>query len=194
MREQFQAFLAGDDAAFGDFYREVNPRISAYCYKLAPDAWQDIVQELWERVIALRTKNSPSFSRRGQGVVIESPLSFLFQVARNLTVDHFRRSHFTEDISDDLAAEDGRATDLETLVLESLERLAFEDRELLVMNIYSGYKFEEIAKIQNRSVDAVWQQASRARKKLREFVMQDAKRLGIALPAVSNTKKEGSAV
>ena len=123
---------------------------------------------------------------------MESPLSFLFQIARNLTVDHFRRSHITEAMNDDIAAEDGRPTDLETLILESLERLEFDDREVLVLNIYSGYKFEEIAKLQNRSVEAVWQQASRARKKLREFVVQDAKRLGIALPAIK--KKEGTVV
>jgi RNA polymerase sigma-70 factor, ECF subfamily len=185
MRELFQAFLSGDDAAFGEIYREVNPRISAYCYKLAPDVWQDVVQELWERVISMRSK-------RNTGRDIESPLSFLFQIARNLTTDHFRRLHVTEDVSEDIAAEDHRTTDLETLVLESIERLPFDDREVLVLNIYSGYKFEEIAKIQDRSVDAVWQQASRARKKLREFVMQDAKRLGVALPAMSK-KKEGTA-
>jgi RNA polymerase sigma-70 factor (ECF subfamily) len=186
MREQFQAFLAGDDAAFGEIYREVNPRISAYCYKLAPDVWQDVVQELWERVISLRSK-------RNSDRDIESPLSFLFQVARNLTVDHFRRSHITEEVTEDIAAEEAPPTDLETLVLESLERLPFDDREVLVLNIYSGYKFEEIAKIQNRKVDAVWQQASRARKKLREFVVQDAKHLGIEIPSVSPKKKEGSA-
>src|ERR1044071_4399626 len=99
MRELFQAFLAGDDAAFGEIYREVNPRISAYCYKLAPDAWQDVVQELWERVISLRTK-------RNVGNTIESPLSFLFQIARNLTVDHFRSTHPTEAVTEAIAADD----------------------------------------------------------------------------------------
>lgn len=184
MRELFQAFLSGDDAAFGEIYREMNPRVSAYCFKLAPDVWQDIVQELWERVISLRAKH----------IDIESPLSFLFHVARNLTIDHFRRSVESRPILENDATTEEPAHDLEALVLESLERLAFDDREVLVLNIYSGYKFDEIAKIQGRSTEAVWQQASRARKKLRQLVVEDAKRLGIALPETTQKQKEGSIV
>lgn len=187
MRELFQTFLAGDNAAFGAIYRELNPRLSAYCYKLAPNDWQDIVQELWEKIIALRTATNK--------VAIESPLSFMFQMARNLVVDRFRRRIETRELLEtDSVQSDSPGTDersdLTTVILESLERLPFDDREILVLNIYSGYSFAEIAAMQQRSTDAVWQQASRARKRLREFAVHDAKRLGIALPAMNSKVSE----
>jgi DNA-directed RNA polymerase specialized sigma24 family protein len=64
MRALFEKFLAGDDTAFAELYREMNPRLSAYCHKLvgsragsaAPRA-EDLMQELWERVIAMRSRS-----------------------------------------------------------------------------------------------------------------------------------------
>jgi RNA polymerase sigma-70 factor (ECF subfamily) len=180
MRELFQKFLSGDDAAFAELYREFNPRLSAYCYKLAPTEWEDIMQELWERMIAMRSKLGAPRSE------IASPLAFLFQMLRNLSVDHFRRSVETAELTEESAmADEGEtraASDIECLILEAFEKLSFEDREVLVLNIYSGYKFGEIAEIQGKSVDAVWARASRARTRLREIVIADAGRLGISLP------------
>ncbi|MDP4198471.1 MAG: RNA polymerase sigma factor [Bacteroidota bacterium] len=187
MRETFQAFIAGDDSAFSELYRELNPRLAAYCHKLARDHAADIVQSVWERVIELRTRpkmNAP----RGVG--------FLFVTARNLIIDEHRKRKneipFDEDGTDvthrsdathlSHVAECEEATDLECIILDALEKLSFEDREVLVLNIYSGYKFGEIAEMQGKSVDAIWARASRARIHLREIVRAEARRLGVGLP------------
>ncbi len=196
MREIFQSFIAGDDAAFTELYRELNPRLSAYCRKLAPasggpQSAEDIVQTVWERVIAMRT---PAFSRRGQGVV--DPVAFLFRTARNLIIDQHRRSKETRELMDEDGEHEEQPSDLECIVLDALEKLSFDDREVLVLNIYSGYKFGEIAEMQGKSADAIWARASRARARLREIVMADAKRLGVALPVsnceVPHSKERGN--
>ncbi len=200
MRELFQKFLSGDDAAFAEIYRECNPRLSAYCYKLAPQEWEDIMQELWERVIAMRSRSG---SRAGRTAPreIASPLAFLFQMLRNLSVDHFRRNVETTELTEEYSDGETRASsDIECIILDAFEKLSFEDREVLVLNIYSGYKFGEIAEIQGKSVDAVWARASRARIRLREIVAADAKKLGISLPrtmsnnSVKSRAKEQEAV
>ncbi|HEY3876258.1 MAG TPA: sigma factor, partial [Candidatus Kapabacteria bacterium] len=90
LRAAFDAFLAGDTTAFALLYSELNPRLSAYCYKLMPANADDLMQELWERVITMRTTRTPAFSRRGQGVV--NPVAFLFRMLKNLAIDHHRRS------------------------------------------------------------------------------------------------------
>ena len=185
--EAFQSFLTGDNTAFSVVYRELNPRFSAYCYKVSTANADDLMQELWERVIALRSTNM-------QHVV--SPVAFLFRMLRNLVIDQHRRS------KDEISLEEGaismetptgrETTDLETIILEALEKLPEADKEILVLNIYSGYKFGEIAEMLGKSSDAVWQQASRARTKLRTIVLEDAKRLHIALPPMKETKKDGA--
>jgi RNA polymerase sigma-70 factor (ECF subfamily) len=81
---------------------------------------------------------------------------------------------------------------LETIILEALEKLPTADKEVLVLHIYSGYPFGEIAEMLGKSQEAVWQQASRARVKLRNIVMQDANRMGIALPAMKTANKNGA--
>lgn len=192
MREIFQSFIAGDDAAFAELYRELNPRLSAYCRKLASESAEDIVQTVWEKVIGLRSRsgNAPS--------VLSAPrdIGFLFATARNLIIDQHRRSKETRELMDEDGEHEVQPTDLECIVLDALERLSFEDREVLVLNIYSGYKFGEIAEMQGKSVDAIWARASRARVRLREIVMADAKRLGVALPVsnrdVPHSKERGN--
>jgi RNA polymerase sigma-70 factor, ECF subfamily len=179
----FEQFLAGDNAAFAELYRELNPRLSAYCFKLAPEHSEDIVQEMWERVIAMRSK----VARQSP---IDSPLAFLFRMLKNIAVDHFRRSKETRVLTEqDSDPTTPTVTDLEALILEAFEKLSFEDREVLVLNIYSGYKFGEIAEMQGKSVDAVWACASRARARLRTIVIEDAKQAGISLPAMKQRVK-----
>jgi RNA polymerase sigma factor (sigma-70 family) len=200
LASQFQAFLAGDDAAFATLYCEVNPRLSAYCHKLAPGHAEDLMQELWERLIAMRKKNSPSSEGgggkdrpRSAGVV--SPVAFLFRMLKNLAIDEHRRRKneiaLDDDRTDPTDLSDvtyiEQSTEIECIILEALEKLSAEEREVLVLNIYSGYNFGEIAEMLGCSPEAVWQRASRARVKLRKIVIEDAERLGVALPRMSRT-------
>ena len=182
LARQFQAFLAGDDAAFAELYRELNPRLSAYCHKLAPGRADDLMQELWERVIAMRAP------RMAAPREVASPLAFLFRMLKNLAIDEFRKSKneiaLEEDQTDPTDGSNGeqRTTELESIILEALEKLPKDDREVLVLNLYSGYNFGEIAEMLSATPEAIWQRASRARAKLRKIVIADAARLGIALP------------
>jgi RNA polymerase sigma factor (sigma-70 family) len=196
MRALFEKFLAGDNAAFAELYREMNPRLSAYCHKLAPGKADDLMQELWERVIAMR---SPS-SARGGGRGVESPQAFLFRMLKNLAIDEHRKGKNEIAMNGEMA--DGphathpshissieESSDIECIIIEALEKLSQDDREVLVLNIYSGYNFGEIAKMVGATPEAVWQRASRARVKLRKIVIEDAKRMGVALPKINSDAK-----
>ena len=183
LRERFCAFLEGDDEAFAEIYRELNPRLSAYCYKLIPEEAPDVMQQLWERVITLRKKHALTDE------AIASPIAYLIRTVRNLAADFHRRSVDVRELRDEdevgnpAIPHQANPTDLECVVLDALEKLSFDDREVLVLNIYSGYSFGEIAEMMGKSVDAIWARASRARIRLREIVVADARRLGVALPS-----------
>ena len=207
LASHFQAFLAGDDAAFSALYREVNPRLSAYCHKLARGQAEDLMQELWERVLAMRSRAGSTAPREaGRSMSnpapapreIASPLAFLFRMVKNLAIDEHRKRK--NEISLDEDGANGtytthssqavifeQSTDIEAIILEAVEKLPADDREVLVLNIYSGYNFGEIAEMLSTSPEAIWQRASRARVKLRKIVIEDAERMGVALPRVNGS-------
>jgi RNA polymerase sigma factor (sigma-70 family) len=189
----FEAFLAGDNSAFAPLYRELNPRLSTYCHKLSPGHTDDLMQELWERVIAMKQRADRTKAR-----IVDSPQAFLFRMLKNLAIDQHRKikneialngdmedaSHATHPSYSTKLEE---STDIECIILDALEKLPADDREVLVLNIYSGYDFGEIAEMLGKSADAIWQRASRARVKLRKIVIEDANRMGVPLPRMNGS-------
>jgi RNA polymerase sigma factor (sigma-70 family) len=61
---------------------------------------------------------------------------------------------------------------LEELVIQSLPKLTFEFREILVLTAYCGYEYTEIAEMLGKSIDAVRMRTSRARAQLRTILLE----------------------
>jgi len=169
----FYRFLGGEDEAFLTLFRRHNRRIFTYCLKIVGGREQaeDITQETWERIIALRT----------QSYTVRNPIGFLLRVARNLCLDHLktRKRHIALDNLSESAHPlhvHGEQSALEELVFSALERLPFKYREVLILHTYCGYQFEEIADMLGKSPDAIWARASRARLQLRTTVAEEYKR------------------
>ena len=164
----FDRFLAGDDAAFAELFDRHNHRLFVYCMKFVGDAEQaeDITQELWERVIRLRLNPQ----------TVHNPLGYLLTMARNLCINHVKRKRHTTSL-DDLseaqhpAGEREGEGEMEEAVRVALTRLPVEYREVLILNAYCGYRFDEIATMLGKSPDSIWMRASRARTKLRKEVV-----------------------
>lgn len=159
------AFLAGDDRAFAALFDRHNERLFLYCARLLgnPEQAEDIVQGLWERVIRLR----------GEGPGVRNPAGFLLTIARNLCLNHLKRERRRVPFDGTAEAACERKgiharTDLEEAVIDALDRLPMKYREVLVLNVYSGYDFEEIAGMLGLHVAAVWKRASRGRAQLRK--------------------------
>jgi RNA polymerase sigma-70 factor (ECF subfamily) len=167
--ELFDRFLAGDDRAFIELFDCHNHRLFLYCLKLVGDADQaeDLTQELWERVIRLRQKPQK----------VLNPTGFLLTIARNLCLNHLRSNRRTSSIEDVQesalpSASMREMSELEELVLIALNELPMEMREVLILYTYSGYRFDEIATMLGKSVDAVRMRASRARALLRKQILE----------------------
>ena len=172
--QSFAKFLSGDDNAAMYFFRAYNRKLFLYCAKLVNNmhAAEDITQEVWERIIKLRNQTQPE---------IANPGGFMFTIARNLCLNHIKLKKHTiplDAISEmDIPHEyQPGSTEMEELVNSSLDTLKFEDKELLVLNMYCGYRFDEIANMMGMSPNAIWTRASRARAQLRDRVKSMIKR------------------
>lgn len=164
----FDQFLAGDDRAFAELFDRHHHRLYLYCLKLvgSSDQAEDIVQEVWERVIRMR--NNPQH--------VLNPTGFLLRITRNLSLNHLRDSQKLTPIDDvqehNLPTVQLREkSELEELVVICLNKLPLEMREVLILYTYSGYRFDEIAEMMGKSVDAVRMRASRARAQLRTMIL-----------------------
>jgi RNA polymerase sigma-70 factor, ECF subfamily len=124
----------------------------------------DLLQDTWLRVHEVRHTYRP-----GQPV-----LPWLYAIARNVRVDHYRKAHRAEGREERLdecpdipAAPPDRSAgtpDLEAL----LATLPESQREVIVMLKVSGLSLEEIARATSSSVGSVKQKAHRAYETLRK--------------------------
>jgi RNA polymerase sigma factor (sigma-70 family) len=166
-RECFRRFIDGDDAAFLALFKKYNQRLHLYALKIMGEIEQanDILQEMWERIVQMRTAPQE----------VGNPGGLFLRVVRNLCIDHLRSRRSLvpiEDVEDSaqFVYTPHEPSELEELALESLNKLSFEYREVLVLNLYCGYRFDEIAVMTGKTPDAIWARASRARAQLRKMV------------------------
>jgi RNA polymerase sigma-70 factor (ECF subfamily) len=161
-------FIAGDNGAMETLFDRHNHRLFLYCVHLvrSRERAEDLTQEMWERVIRMRDE------RR---LTAENPLGLLVRIARNLCLDALRRDrrHDSLDELPDSAHPVDRIPELghlEELVIIALAHLPLEQREVLVLNAYSGYQFDEIAAMLGEPYGAVRTRAWRARAHLGRIV------------------------
>jgi len=122
----------------------------------------DLLQETWLRIHEVRHTYRPG----------ERVMPWLYAIARNVRVDHYRRTRRVTDreqqvekLPETAAPRGGadRAPDLETL----LAALPESQREVIAMLKIAGMSLEEVARATSSSVGSVKQKAHRAYEKLR---------------------------
>lgn len=166
--ELMRRHLAGDDDAFITLFTTMNHRLYLYALKLlgSEEQAEDLTQELWEKVIHLRGRQEP----------VLNAIAFLVRMSRNLCFNHLKARHRTTpltefDMERHSAQRHGEWSEREEAVHDALQELPVEYREVLVLHVYCGYQFEEIAQMLDKTPEAIWKRASRARARLRERVL-----------------------
>ena len=165
--EIFQQFLGGDDQAFVQLFERYDRRLRLYCIKIVGDQQvsEDLVQELWERVIRMRR----------EPVQINEPGKYFMTMARNLCLKYVQRTRRHTSLDDLLesehpAAEHHEQSHLEELVAMYVPKLPIDQREVLVLHHYMGYPYEEIATMRGETLGSVKMRAMRARTKLGRMI------------------------
>jgi RNA polymerase sigma-70 factor (ECF subfamily) len=169
----------GDVRAFEILYERHKAPLYRYLQRLcrSRQTADDLFQEVWGKVIASRSR----YEVRAQFN------TFLFRIAHNCAIDHFRRSgrpqdKFTQDV-DELAEELGAAEHErpESLASEAqlrqdfraaLEQLPTEQRDVFVLYEESGLSLEEIGKVTGVAMETAKSRLRYAVNKLRTALKQ----------------------
>jgi len=100
--------------------------------------------------------------------------TWLYQIARNTVIDHYRQTKELSNIEDawDLSSREDLVTDtniklqIET-VQEHLQKLKAEQREIILLRVWGGYSFNEIAEMTGKTEAACKMTFKRSVEKLK---------------------------
>lgn len=115
--------------------------------------------------------------------------TWLYRIARNTVFDHFRTLHKHEDIDEvwDLPSDDNpflkasNKLDYEQ-IHQALQHLSKEKRELVLLRLWDGLSYKEIAEITGKSEASLKMMFSRTISEVRETLGPTAVLLLMALP------------
>lgn len=164
---------SGDVGKLATLFERHHPRIFHFCNRMTGNATlsEDLVQEVFMRVLKYRE------TFRGDSDF----LPWLYRMARNACIDHFRRSG-REALAPDEPAEPASDAPSVTDLLEqdedlrmlrrALLRLPPDKREVLVLSRYEHRRYAEIADLLGCSVGAVKVRVHRAIRQLRDIYFE----------------------
>jgi len=149
-----------------DAYSDVIYRLCLYktsSEDVAHDLTQETFLRLWKTVSV--------------GTPLEKPKSYIYQITRNLIVDHYA-SKGRKELSLDALREDGfdpkseyASADINTdasLLRNAIETLDEEFRDVIYLKFVEGYKVKEIATMLDITENLASVRISRGKKKLSE--------------------------
>jgi len=149
----------GDTLAFGELYECHAPVIFRYLFAHL-DSQMD-AEDLTGEVFLKAWQSLPKYNERGVPF-----LAFLFRVARNVLVDHYRQSNRLESTAPEVMDGYRQEGDLEAIelvgsrlehqkILQVLSRLRPDYRSVLSFRFISELSPEETALVMERSVGAI---------------------------------------
>jgi RNA polymerase sigma-70 factor, ECF subfamily len=136
------------ETAFDFLFRYFAPRIKSYCLRLGadPSGAEEITQEAMVSIWRNAAQFDPSKA---------SASTWIFTIARNLSIDRFRKGHRPEFDPNDpaLVPEDQQTpdrlvekTEMEAKVRKIMESLSSNERNVLMLSFYENLSHGEISR------------------------------------------------
>lgn len=167
-----------DEAAFGRYYEMYAPKLYRHAFyrlsskELAEDVVSDVFIKTWQFL------SEP-------GREINNLKAFLYRLANNLIIDHYRtrgRQPFLIDdvlevqLGDSGAAAKRVINDLDLqIILKNFEKISSETRELLIWRYVDELSISEISKVTGKTRNAIYVAIHRGLKELKQLTEYENK-------------------
>lgn len=141
-----QQYAAGDMPAFEELYERYRGPLYRYFQRQVrdPATANDLYQGAWEKLIKARQRYKPAAPFR----------AWLFRIAHNHMVDHFRASRPTDELEpEQMASAAPQPSEVlshdqrEQSFRSALQGLPPEQKDTLLLKVEAGLRLEEIGKI-----------------------------------------------
>jgi RNA polymerase sigma-70 factor (ECF subfamily) len=136
--ELMKAYQRGIGKAFDEIYRRLHPRMLYFVSQRCPEFADDILNEVWKRVVERRAQYNPM---RG------SVSGWVFGIARHESGSHFRLERKRPEPLDGIDPPDPRSLPPEDLatIERCVSKLSPLHRQVLQLTIYEGMTAQEAA-------------------------------------------------
>lgn len=176
------AYVGGDCKAFDTLLERYQSRLFAYILSIVKNTSEadDIFQETFMKVVTVL--RSGGYNETGRFA------AWLWRVARNISIDYFRRKASLGEVSSDDSPDcsllnEHSATqasvesvlserELTAEVRDMIRRLPREQRQVVAMRFYAGRSFKEIASVTGVSINTALGRMHYAMKNLRRMSSQ----------------------
>lgn len=157
--------------ALSDLYRETSTAIFAYALSILKhrqDA-EDVLHDCFVQI----------YNSAGQYKSSGKPMAWILTITRNLCLQKFRRDAKVIDLPDDdwevyLEAKEGMSVEERLLIKSCMRNLPTEDLQIIILHAVAGYKMKEISGMLGLPLSTVLSKHSRAIKKLRQSLEEEA--------------------
>lgn len=159
---------SGDNESFGQLYDLYIKKIYDFIYyktlhkETAEDLTSKVFLKAWQSISRFNSAGG-SFS------------AWLYQIARNAVIDHYRGQKNNRNIEDvwDLSSDEDLARDLDVKnkladIEKYLQKLSTEQRDIIIMRVWQELSYQEIAVITGKNAANCKVIFSRAIQKLRQ--------------------------
>ena len=160
LRELFARIQNGDREAFACVYQEMKRPVYTICYRItgSKETAEDITHDVFVKLF----RSPPDAS-------VKNMRAWIFQMARNLSIDALRKQSRMAEQSEPICTEDPYPPMFLRMDLETaLGKLSFDEREILTLHLNADLSFKEIANIVGLSLPATYRKYQKALKTLQE--------------------------
>ncbi len=156
----------GNDRSFDALYRGTSRGVFAFIYAMVQNRWdaEDLTQDTYLKVKANIGQYRPGSNFR----------AWMFQIAKNLTLNHLKRAARVVPLEGEVAHEETpEAQTSSNLFFEDLQRiLSSEEYKIMILHDVSGFRHREIARLMDMPIGTVTWQYSRAVKKVKSYMKE----------------------
>ena len=180
-KDLVRLYQNGNQEAISELINRYKQRIHSTIFFLVKkqELAEDLFQETFIKIITSLRKNH--YNEQGKF------LPWALRIAHNLVIDHFRKEklmplqHDTEEFSvfDRMSSNNKNASDQMIYdekiryVRNLIDRLPFEQREVVVLRHYAGLSFKEISKMLNININTALGRMHYALLKMRELAQNE---------------------
>lgn len=162
LKQHFEKMRHGDKEAFAQIYNELKqPVLTIVCrITRSKETAEDITQEVFVKLFT-----SPPDSS------VNNPRAWIFQMARNLSIDALRKKQCADIDGVELTADDETQDIAMKLDVErAIGTLPCTEREILSLRLNGDLQFGEIARIVGLSVPSTYRRYRKAIRTLRDLL------------------------
>ena len=163
----------GDLDSLAPLFEKYHVKIYNFFLRLTrnKEVSKDLTQNVFRRIISYRESYDQQWKFK----------SWMYQIARNVHLKHYQENKFfksdyfdTEHLQEDTksAIEEMDFETKKNTLLEALNQLSPEQKEIIELSRFQGLKYQEISEITGNSVTAIKVKVHRAMIKLKELYFE----------------------